>query len=263
MSQSIVAALSSLSLQEGEPTVVSHSSAPTPAEWSAALKETSGVPASFELLKTLVFKPKTAKSDTPVPVVVVTNDATQTNTAALGAHLKLKELRMAVPELLQATLHATKDDVSPFSVTSENAKKVRVVVDQAILESGGVYAVRARSSSETVFVSGATIVSYLTSTGVQLDTVDLSTLVAPSVSAPAAKPAPKAKADAKIPEAELIGITVRKDLDFPEWYQQVLRKGDMLDYYDVSGCYILKPWSYFVWEQIQGSCAINPSVLRR
>ena len=28
----------------------------------------------------------------------------------------------------------------------------------------------------------------------------------------------------------------------------------MLDYYDVSGCYILKPWSYFVWERIQGQC---------
>ena len=26
----------------------------------------------------------------------------------------------------------------------------------------------------------------------------------------------------------------------------------MLDYYDVSGCYILKPWSYTIWEAIQG-----------
>jgi hypothetical protein len=58
-------------------------------------------------------------------------------------------------------------------------------------------------------------------------------------------------AAAKIPEAELIGITVRKDGDFSDWYQQVLKKGDMLDYYDVSGCYILKPWSYTVWESIQ------------
>lgn len=56
---------------------------------------------------------------------------------------------------------------------------------------------------------------------------------------------------ARIPEAELIGITVRKDGDFPDWYQQVLKKGDMLDYYDVSGCYILKPWSYTVWQSIQ------------
>jgi prolyl-tRNA synthetase len=26
----------------------------------------------------------------------------------------------------------------------------------------------------------------------------------------------------------------------------------MLDYYDISGCYILKPWSYGIWQEIQG-----------
>jgi prolyl-tRNA synthetase len=49
----------------------------------------------------------------------------------------------------------------------------------------------------------------------------------------------------KIEGAEMIGIDISKDDDFSGWYQQVLTKGDMLDYYDVSGCYILKPASYF------------------
>ena len=44
----------------------------------------------------------------------------------------------------------------------------------------------------------------------------------------------------KIEGAALIGIDVAKEDDFSGWYQQVLTKGDMLDYYDVSGCYILK-----------------------
>lgn len=48
------------------------------------------------------------------------------------------------------------------------------------------------------------------------------------------------KEDAIIQDAALIGIGVKKELDFSGWYQQVLTKGDMLDYYDVSGCYILK-----------------------
>ena len=26
----------------------------------------------------------------------------------------------------------------------------------------------------------------------------------------------------------------------------------MVEYYDVSGCYILRPWSYSIWEKIQG-----------
>lgn len=44
----------------------------------------------------------------------------------------------------------------------------------------------------------------------------------------------------KIEGAALIGIDVAKEDDFSGWYQQVLTKGDMLDYYDISGCYILK-----------------------
>lgn len=34
---------------------------------------------------------------------------------------------------------------------------------------------------------------------------------------------------------------------------KVLIKADMLDYYNVSGCYILRPWSYSIWEVIQGN----------
>lgn len=52
---------------------------------------------------------------------------------------------------------------------------------------------------------------------------------------PTSKPAKK-----KIEGVALIGIDVAKEDDFSGWYQQVLTKGDMLDYYDVSGCYILK-----------------------
>ncbi|KAJ5102079.1 hypothetical protein NUU61_004301 [Penicillium alfredii] len=62
-----------------------------------------------------------------------------------------------------------------------------------------------------------------------------------------AKKAPKKKVDG----AALIGIDVSKEKDFPGWYQQVLTKGDMLDYYDLSGCFILKPASFFIWEEIQ------------
>lgn len=49
------------------------------------------------------------------------------------------------------------------------------------------------------------------------------------------KPAKKAQPKKKIEGAALIGIDVAKDADFSEWYQQVLTKGDFLDYYDVSG----------------------------
>ncbi|KAK4494123.1 hypothetical protein PRZ48_014421 [Zasmidium cellare] len=50
---------------------------------------------------------------------------------------------------------------------------------------------------------------------------------------------------------ELIGITEPKDGDLSEWYQQVILKGDMLEFTDIPGCYIYQPASYRIWEFIQ------------
>lgn len=66
----------------------------------------------------------------------------------------------------------------------------------------------------------------------------------------AKQPTGKAGKQGKKNDSALISITVDKAGDFPEWYQQVLLKGDMLDYYDISGCYILKPASQYIWDTI-------------
>jgi len=49
----------------------------------------------------------------------------------------------------------------------------------------------------------------------------------------------------------LLGVTSTKEGDFSEWYTDVITKSEMIEYYDISGCYILRPWSYAIWEQIQ------------
>lgn len=33
--------------------------------------------------------------------------------------------------------------------------------------------------------------------------------------------------------------------------QQVITKAEMIEYYDVSGCYVLRPWSFAIWEAIK------------
>lgn len=48
-----------------------------------------------------------------------------------------------------------------------------------------------------------------------------------------------------------LGITAAKADNLGEWYQQVLTKGEMISYYDVSGCYILKPGSWSIWKKIE------------
>ncbi|KAJ0255665.1 Retrotransposon gag domain-containing protein [Hirschfeldia incana] len=44
-----------------------------------------------------------------------------------------------------------------------------------------------------------------------------------------------------------LGVTVKKDEDFGQWYSQVCRCGEMMAYYDISGCYILKPNAMKIW----------------
>lgn len=42
-----------------------------------------------------------------------------------------------------------------------------------------------------------------------------------------------------------------KSTDLAEWYSQVITKAEMIEYYDISGCYILRPWAFSIWEKIQ------------
>jgi len=46
-------------------------------------------------------------------------------------------------------------------------------------------------------------------------------------------------------------ITPRRDQDFPEWYQQVIRAAEMAEPSDVRGCMVIRPWGYGIWENMQ------------
>ncbi len=46
-------------------------------------------------------------------------------------------------------------------------------------------------------------------------------------------------------------ITPRRDEDFPEWYQQVVKAADLAEPSDVRGCMVIKPWGYGLWENMQ------------
>lgn len=48
-----------------------------------------------------------------------------------------------------------------------------------------------------------------------------------------------------------LGMTVKKNDNFGDWYSEVVVKSGMIEYYDVSGCYILRPWSYSIWETLK------------
>ncbi|XP_055622940.1 bifunctional glutamate/proline--tRNA ligase isoform X2 [Toxorhynchites rutilus septentrionalis] len=48
-----------------------------------------------------------------------------------------------------------------------------------------------------------------------------------------------------------LGLEATKEDNLPEWYSQVITKGEMIEYYDVSGCYILRHWSFAIWKAIK------------
>ena len=50
--------------------------------------------------------------------------------------------------------------------------------------------------------------------------------------------------------AEKLGITADKE-ELSEWYTQLLQKAELIEYTNVSGCYILRPRAYSIWEKVQ------------
>lgn len=50
-----------------------------------------------------------------------------------------------------------------------------------------------------------------------------------------------------------IGITVKKDENFSEWYTQVVIKAELADYAPVKGLIVLRPYGYSIWESLKSS----------
>ncbi len=69
--------------------------------------------------------------------------------------------------------------------------------------------------------------------------------------AKAAAKANKAASAGKKKMGNRDGMEVRKADDFGAWYSSVVVKTEMIEFYDISGCYILRPWSYAIWDAIR------------
>ncbi|KAK6853207.1 prolyl-tRNA synthetase [Apiospora arundinis] len=74
----------------------------------------------------------------------------------------------------------------------------------------------------------------------------------------AAEKAAKAAKQAALPVVggkkadEIIGITVSKADNFPQWYQEVVLKAEMIEYYtEISGFFIMRPATMYIWNVIR------------
>ncbi|KAI1255233.1 hypothetical protein MGN70_003297 [Eutypa lata] len=51
---------------------------------------------------------------------------------------------------------------------------------------------------------------------------------------------------------DIIGITVSKETNFPQWYQELVTKAELVEYYsEISGFYILRPGAMYIWNVIR------------
>ena len=78
----------------------------------------------------------------------------------------------------------------------------------------------------------------------------------PKAKAPKEEKAPKEKKQQSEGKGDKkkesgLGLSVKREEDFGAWFSQVVVAGDLIDYYDISGCYILKPWAYAQWEYLK------------
>uniref|UniRef100_A0A8C8BA48 Bifunctional glutamate/proline--tRNA ligase n=1 Tax=Otus sunia TaxID=257818 RepID=A0A8C8BA48_9STRI len=48
-----------------------------------------------------------------------------------------------------------------------------------------------------------------------------------------------------------LGLEAKKEENLSDWFSQVITKSEMIEYYDVSGCYVLRPWAHAIWEAIK------------
>ncbi len=52
-------------------------------------------------------------------------------------------------------------------------------------------------------------------------------------------------------DKKMVGEITSMDVDFAQWYTDVVKKAELIDYTSVKGCMVIKPAGYAIWELIQ------------
>ena len=59
------------------------------------------------------------------------------------------------------------------------------------------------------------------------------------------------KENKMVKEKKLVEEITSMDVDFAQWYTDVVKKAELTDYTSVKGCMVIKPAGYAIWENIQ------------
>jgi prolyl-tRNA synthetase len=208
------------------------------------------------LAKNLFLKDKKKKT---LYLIVAKHDA-NVDFKALAKHLGTgsSNIRGAESEKLEELLKVKPGSVNLFSIYNDSEKQVNLIVDKALYDAQYI-GFHPMQNDATTAISKADMEKVISLSGHTVDIIDFSTFAAQVATAGKTEPKKqKEKKPQKVKEevkkdeeVHLLGITVTKEEDFAHWYTQAITKSEMIEYYDVSGCYILRQWSYGIWERIQ------------
>lgn len=174
--------------------------------------------------------------------------------------------RLGGEDVLLEKLGVVRGSVSPLALVNDKSGDVKFCIDKALL-SESILNMHPLRSDRTVSLSKSSLLQFLESVNHVFVEIDFEGGAADSASEPAkadakkAKAAPKAAPKAHVTEGQdsskdvkketMLAVSAKKEVDFANWYTQTITLSEMIDYSDISGCYILRPWSYFIWETIQ------------
>lgn len=167
--------------------------------------------------------------------------STETPYKTLGKILNVgaSGVRAAPVEKLQEHLSVIPGAVNPFALANDHSGIVKFLLDKSILSSAKVI-LHPMVNTASTSISSEDLLKFLDKIGKAYQVVDFNEEVKEEVK----------KVEAA-PEVNMLGITIEKEKDFSGWYSEVITKGNLIEYYDVSGCYILRPWAYSIWEEVQ------------
>lgn len=195
--------------------------------------------------------------------LVVHATSTTMNTKQLGNLLALEgkiNMRLADAAVLDDKLKVKPGCVGPLCIVNDTEKEIKLVLDQALMDCEIIHSHPLRNDA-SVKLTPAALHDYLSKAGVEPTIVDFAS-EAPSGGDPEPKTEEKPK-QAKQPKQEKdknkkknqegtkLALQWKKDENFAQWYSDVIVLSEMISYYDISGCYILRPWSYKVWDLMQ------------
>lgn len=189
-------------------------------------------------------------------LVVAAHD-TVVNNDQLAKHFGVGKgnFRNGEADQMQAILGVTPGSVNIFSIMNDSDDKVKLVLDKKVQEAEWVSA-HPMINTSTVRLSQDLLNFVVNMSNHEAEVVDFDDLAAKVLEQDKAKASQPKKEEKKKPEkgkkegAHELDIEFKKGENFSEWYSQVITKSEMIEYYDVSGCYILRPWAYSIWERI-------------